>query len=392
MTGLAELEQWISDHRALAITAAAVVVLAVVSLVGAQLWAAYRGRSLTTRASVLFAVVQAGVAYVTITGVYEFWAHKVKVPTWDAIGIAVIIEAVTWAAVADIYVHGATDKSVGTGRSGPLFWMSVVGGGIMAVAGSPGFAIALGRAVVVALGAAMWHVRIRQKTRPATQQSRWTITPRQLMLRWGWMIPDDTDVRHTSREWQVRILTRSVGRAAGGNQLTKWRAERLIRRVMESGDAGMVREAQGRYALQHVLRTEITPTSTSMMLAIEAAREALNPATPAPEPEPVKEPEPPRELPDVPKVRPRPVPARRRTAAATAARADRESVSALKARAVREATEALRAGEQPTGAAWGGRFGLGEQWGRDRLAEARRRIAEEDADPERVAAMNGAAT
>lgn len=385
MPDITVITAWVSDHRALAIAVAAVAAVIILSVVAAQVWAGYRGRTLSARASAFFGIVQAGVAYVTITGVYEFWAHRVDVPQWDAAGIAVIVEAVTWAAVADIYVHGAKPGSTGLGGSGGLFWAAILGGGTMAVIGSPSPAVAIGRTVVVALGAMMWHVRVRQRTNRDTQPTRFAITPRTILLRAGILIPSDADVRQSSREWQVRTLTRAITRAA---KTGWWQAapralgERTIRRVMEAGDAAMVKDAQARHALQHVLRTELSPTSASMSAAIDAAREALTPAV-AVEPEPTTPPEPPKV--EVPKPRPvtrRTAPDSPRTSAAAAARNDPATAEALREKAIAEAVDALTAGRPLTSKDWGVRYGKGEEWGRKCLIAARARLA--PGDPARV--------
>lgn len=369
---------WMDTNRTVTITIAVALAVVVLSVVGAQAWAAYKGRSLSARASAGFAIVQAGVAYVTITGVYEFWAHKVNLPAWDAIGIAIIIEAVTWAAVADIFVHGATQGSVGLGRSGALFWAAVTGGGVMAVLGSPSVAVAVGRSVVVILGATMWYVRIMQKTRRRTGQGRWANPVKAALLRWGWMIPADTDITQTPREWQTRALARAIWQAADGTRLSRRIGDRRIRRVLESGDPAMVKAAQQRYALQHLLRQELTPDSPSMAAAIDAVRAALAPPQ-AEDPTPVPGP------PIVPESEPKPPKPRPATRARKSPEKPAEDASTVRERAVAEAVGAIRNGSAPTGRALGERFGFGDEWGRQRLAEARTRIGSVVPDP----AVNG---
>lgn len=358
--------QAIQAHRTMATIGGIAAAVLILSLVAGQAWGAYRGRTLAVRASVGFAVVQTGVAYVTITGVYGFWAHAVGMPAAEAALIAVFIEAVTWAAVGMIFAYGAEEDSQGPGPAGALFWWSVAGGGVMAVLGSPSLAVAAGRAVVVALGGMMWHLRIRQRTRRAVARAatRLTVTPRQIMLRTGLLIADDADVIQTSYEWQVRQLARAVRRAAAGRPVSRWRGQRTIVRVMESGNAAMVRDAQSRYALARVLQDDLTDGSPSMTRAIEAARDLLYPQThPIPDTQP----------PIVPLTRPtahRSRPAVR-TAAATAARTDPASAATRKADAVRVAQQALASNTALTGKDLGDRFGLGEEWGRQRLIEAR---------------------
>lgn len=379
---------WMDANRAIAVTVAVTLGLIVLSVAGSQVWAAYRGRSLTARASAGFAIVQAGVAYVTITGVYEFWAHRVDLPTWDAIGIALIIEAVTWAAVADIFVHGAGrdpagKPNTGLGRSGPLFWASVTGGGVMAVVGSVSGAVAVGRSVVVVLGATMWYVRIMQRTRRRDGQGRWANPVKTTLLNWGWMISGDKDVTQTSREWDTRILARAIWQAAEGRRLGRTLGKRRIRRVLESGDVAMVQAAQQRYALQRLLRDELSPDTPSMAAAIEAVRAAL---TPPPTPEPAPVPEPPTTPGNGAEAPPEPprrqVSARKRRTPPDKPGGD---ATAVRERAVAAAVDDIRNGAAPTGRTLGERFGYGDEWGRQRLTEARARIGSVVPDP----AVNG---
>lgn len=371
---------WFAAHRALGITGAALIGLVIIGAVTAQVVAGYRGRTLSARASLGFSVVQAGVAYVTITGVYEFWARRVGMPTVESAFIAGFIEAVTWAAVGMIFAHGATPNSHGTGPAGNVFWTSIIGGGLMAICGAPTFAVALGRIVVVTLGANMWWLRIRLKTRrPLRAATRFRITPRQVAIRLGWLAADDEDVVESSREWEIRRLTRAIRRKANGRGPTRWAGGRAIQRVMEAGDVDMVREAQGRYALQTILGDDLKPDSESMVQAIAAARAALYPP-PAPEPAPV--------LPPEQADPPAPVPARRRpapsrTSAASAARNDTANAAKVKAAAVEYAHSVivldggLIDGRPISGRAVGSHFGMGEEWGRKCLVEARNQVETE---------------
>jgi hypothetical protein len=374
---------WAADNRPLVITGGVILGVLILSLVAAQVWGSYRGRSLSTRASIGFGIVQSGVAYVTITGVYEFWADKVKMPVPEAILIATLIEAVTWAAVGMIFVHGATPGSVGLGDAGPLFWLSTGGGGIMAIIGSADPTIALGRAVVVVLGCAMWYLRLRMRTNRATSRkpTRWRATPRQWAINRGWLIADESDVVQSPKEWKEMALSRAVRQAASGRWPTAWLGKRAIQRVMESGDVKMVRAAQQRYALSRVLQDSLTEGSDELEEAIAAARLALYPPTTAdpepaagsaPEPEPTPAPAPPA-TPRRQRQTARPT---SRTAAASAARAEQNAAS-LKRRAVDEAVEALRDGRVPTGKEWGERYDKGDEWGRLRLREAQKLVSPE---------------
>lgn len=374
---LTVLITWINTHRGLAIAVAVALTATILAIVTIRIVAFYRGRSLSARASIGFAVVQAGVAYVTITGVYEFWAHVVGLPAWDAAGIAVFIEAVTWAAVAMIFDHGGKAGTVGFGDAAGLFWLSILGGGVMAIAGSGSIRVAVGRAVVVVLGAAMWHLRLRQRTRRSATPSRWVNPFKQALMASGWLIPGEQDVTATPREWQVRRLTRAIRRTQAPRPWV-WIGKRTIQRIMDAGDADMVQQAQHRYALQHVLASEIRPDSPSMAAAIVAARAALEPA---PVPGQPVEPPPPNPSaaasPAESSAVVRRTPPNHRTALARP-RADEAGQRRL-AEAAAEA--ALRGGgsladpaEPLTGKALGARFGRGEEWGRIRIREARGRV------------------
>jgi hypothetical protein len=374
---------WVQSHRALTVTAGVVLALAALTVIASQRWTSARERKLSARASIGFAVVQAGVAYVTITGVYGFWSHRLGASSIDAAGIAGIIEAVTWASVGMIFAHGAQEKSVGVGPAGNTFWSSVLGGGLMAVVGSPTIAAAIGRAAVVVIGANMWWLRIQMKTRrrPRTA-TKLLITPRQVMIRLGWLAADDTDVVQSPREWEVRRLTRAIRRKADGHGLTRWLGSRTIVRVMESGDAAMVRDAQGRFALQKILAEDLQPDSVSMKAAIEAARAVLYPPTPEPEvvafaavPEPVAVPEPAMRRP-----RPAPRPTVRAGPAANL-RPDTVAATRKKADACDRAYDVLVNhgglidGKPITGKVLGAEFDMGEEWGRRCLTDARSRVA-----------------
>src|SRR5690606_6900176 len=111
----------------------------------------WRRRDCSAKASLGFGLVQAGVTYAVVLGVYEFAAIRLGMPVVEAVVLAVIVEAATWVAVGLVASH-ARKGGVGFGPGGPFFWVAVLGGGTLAVAGSTSAATAVGRAVIVALG------------------------------------------------------------------------------------------------------------------------------------------------------------------------------------------------------------------------------------------------
>jgi hypothetical protein len=70
----------------------------------------------------------------------------------------------------------------------------------------------------------------------------------------------------------------------------------------------------------------------------------------------------------------RTTPAARRTGAANAARIDPATAAALKVQAVDEAAAEMLNGAPLTGKEWGARYGKGEEWGRQRLIDARAQV------------------
>jgi hypothetical protein len=153
--------------------------------------------------------------------------------------------------------------------------------------------------------------------------------------------------------------------------VARWWGGRTIQRVVETGDAAMVRDAQARYALGRVLQDDLAADSPSMRLAMQAARDALYPPTPTPDPTPT---------PVVPPAPPAPRPTRQapakpaRTSAAGVARSDPAGAAQLRATAMDWARDRLRNGHAVTGRQIADEFGKGEEWGRQRLGEARDRM------------------
>ena len=262
---------------ALAVAAVAVALGAVLVFVLRSL----RGRDLNAKASIGFGVVQIGLAFITITGVYEFFHRLLDMPWVEAALLAAVIEGCVWAAIGMIYAYGkererdGTPVNVGFGPAGPFFWVTVMGGGLLAILGSETGPVAIGRVVVVVLGAYMWYLRLLQVTRRSTTPSRWRWTPRACLLAVGAIVPGDEDVKNEAREWQVRKLARAI-RWANSRQPWRWLGERAIMRGAEQAPEDVIAEARRRYAVLHVTRQQVKPTAPVMAALIESVeREAL---------------------------------------------------------------------------------------------------------------------
>jgi hypothetical protein len=254
--------------------AAALLVLGLAA-VTVRIW---RGRSLNAKKVIGFGVVQAGVTFIVVTGVYEFFHGVLAMPVIEAAVLAVFIEAATWGAVGFIYAHGRSvdeggKPATGFGEAGPFFWFSVAGGGALAVLGSASGAVAIGRIVIVCLGGYMWYLQLLQVTRRCGKRSRWRWTPKRLLLSVGAMEPADEDVTDEAREWQVRRLARAI----------RWRNSRwpwsylggraLVKRA-ETTTEDVLAEARRRWAAAHVLREHTRPGSPVMASVIEAVKAA----------------------------------------------------------------------------------------------------------------------
>lgn len=390
---LPNLTRWVTAEPNRPYLIAGAIAAFLVALLGGKLFASLRSRDLSARANLGFAVVQGGFAYITITGTYDFWINRFDMPWAEAAIFAVIIEAAVWAAVGMIYVHGVgthIDDSgrrvpnVGFGPAGPFFWLTIVGGGALAVLGSSSVSVALGRAIIVIVGANMWYLRLLQKTHRATtrQRSRWAWTPHEFLLWVGALRVTADDLDADDREWQVRRLARAI-RWRNGNRVAAWFGKRALTKRGESTTPDVLAEARARYAVTYVLNAEVSPDSEQMRTVIDAARQALAPQDPEPVTLPAPAPEPERLNPEpvVPDVVPEPVvpPApkppgnmpRRRP------RPTPEDPAAKRARAEDDAYARILSGQVVTSAAMGEAYGLGEEWGRQRIVAARARIDRE---------------
>lgn len=260
---------WASDHPIELTIVGVAVGVGLLSLLVAVVVRALQGRDLNTKASVGFGVVQAGVAYITITGVYDFFHLRLHMPVVEAGLLAGFIEACTWAAVGMIYAHGKsgdgkrTKKAEGFGPAGPFFWLTICGGGVLAILGSTTSSVAIGRAVVVILGGYMWYLRLLQVTHRSGRPSRWRWTPKRLLLAAGALVPADEDINDEAREWQIRGLARALRWANSSWPWSWWGLRSLVRRA-ETASEEVMNEARRRWAAGYLLKTQTSPTSPVM--------------------------------------------------------------------------------------------------------------------------------
>ncbi|WP_152748295.1 hypothetical protein [Micromonospora sp. RV43] len=276
---------WITDHPDEMLwvgigVGALVLVLVVVGVIRAL-----RGQNLNAKASIGFGVVQAGVAFITITGVYEFFRRTLNMPEVEAGLLAGFIEACVWAAVGMIYAHGkgtTKDKegveqpNAGFGPAGGFFWTTVTGGGLLAILGSENGSVAVGRVVVVVLGSYMWYLRLLQVTTRTGKKTQWRWTPKRAFLAIGAMAPEDEDVDDENREWQVRQLARAI-RWSNGRWPFRWLGERSMVKRAETTREDVLAEARRRFAAAHVMKTSVKPTSEVMKTVITSVEKAQQP-------------------------------------------------------------------------------------------------------------------
>ncbi|MEU0155614.1 hypothetical protein [Micromonospora fulviviridis] len=276
---------WITDHPTEMMWVGGGVGALVLALVVVWVVRALRGQDLNAKASIGFGVVQAGVAFITITGVYEFFRRTLNMPEVEAGLLAGFIEACVWAAVGMIYAHGkGTTKDTdgvehaneGFGPAGGFFWTTVTGGGLLAILGSENESVAVGRVVVVVLGSYMWYLRLLQVTTRTGKKTRWRWTPKRAFLAMGAMAPEDDDVDDDNREWQVRQLARAI-RWSNGRWPFRWLGERSMVKRAETTQEDVLAEARRRWAAAHVMKTSAKPTSEVMRTVIDSVEKAQQP-------------------------------------------------------------------------------------------------------------------
>lgn len=259
------------------LSAAVGVGMSVVALVvSAMVVRALRGKDRNAKSSIGFGTVQAGVAYITITGVYEFFHRLLSMPVAESWLLAAVVESAIWAAVGWIYAYGkgADTKgqpNEGFGAAGPFFWVTVIGGGTLAILGSKTSPVGVGRIVIVAIGAYMWYLRLLQVTRRSGKPSRWRWTPKRLLLAVGALEPADEDVENEAREWQVRRLARAM-RWANSRWPLSWLGQRSLVHRAETTQEDVIVEARRRFAVAHLLATSVRPDSPVMRQVLAAVQ------------------------------------------------------------------------------------------------------------------------
>ncbi len=285
MNDLGDIWATIQDQPAwlrttLAIGGAVLGVIAAVALVAIaiKIW---RGKSANFKKTLGFGVVQAGVTYAIVQGVYEFWRIRVGMPEHESAVQAVFFEAATWGAVGFIVAHGRKPGSVGFGDAAGFFWFTIAGGGALAVLGATDWKLATGRVVVVLFGAFMWYLQLRQVTRRAEGKTRWRWTPERLWVALGAKTPiakDDQD-RDDERDWMVARIARAI-RWSNSRWVKGWRTPlamfggRSLTKLGEQTTPDVIAEARLRYAFAHVLVDQVAPDSEVMLATIEAVKAA----------------------------------------------------------------------------------------------------------------------
>lgn len=371
---LTAVAEWVSENRMTAWLAAGAVVLVLLVLGTYRIVGTIKGRARSAKAAVGYAVVQTGMAYVTVTGGYDFWHLVAHMPSVEAAALAVIVEATQWAVLAKTFEWMAArnpDGSlhVGYGTAGRYFWIFVSGGGLVAVLGAlvgqGNVPLAIGRTVVVVIGSLLWDLLLRDKMNrdPSIPPTVLLLTWRRLGIRLGIMAAEQKDVQTQNREWLLRRMSRALRWKNEGHRLLKWLGDRYLMRAMDAGDAGLLTEAVQRYAMNWLIRNEITATHKTMGAALEAARKVLAVLPVTAELPPVERPKP-RPRPELVEPRRDPTPA---TVAATARLRDSARAWAL---------EQLRSGVRVTGSQVAQQFDMKDEWGRCRLVEAKRELAE----------------
>lgn len=416
--------QLVRDNQLEAWTIGSIAVLAVLAVVAYEVIGRVRGASRGVKELLGYGVVQVGMAYVTVTGGYDFWHHIAKMPTFEAAAVAVIVEASQWWFIARVFRYMAGRRADGTpnvgyGPAGPKFWASVFGGGIIAVAGAfapgGGVSLAIGRAVVVYIGASMWDLLLKEKVNADSRATKTTflLSPRRIAVMIGLMAAEERDLRADNREWTIRRMTRAIRWRNSRVPPFRWLGSRVLLKAMDTGDETLMPEATARYARGWVLTHEVSATSGTMSQAIDAARRVLtlvHPSGPVP-PDTAGQPDPPPEsVPDSPPVPEESVPAepvpgvlpvpegsvpsdtvgQDRTPPDTAGRPASSKRSAArpagsKAEELREqarvwAMGQMRAGRDVTAKDVQAVFGQGDEWCRLRRNEARERLEAEVVD------------
>ncbi len=228
-----------------------------------------------------FGVVQAGLSFITITGVYEFFHALLDMPQMEASVLAVFIEAAIWTSVGFIVEHGRSTvekikdgvtelrPATGWGLGAPFFWIFSLSAGLLAVLASEGVLIGVGRTVVVVIGTAMWVLRLMRSTRRPERRSRFRWTPYRIADAGGWIEPDPQDnPDDQNREWRVQRLAKAIRLKNSKVRLVRWWGDRSLTKLAEECTPEILRAAQERFAAAYVLRQQAAANSQLMAAVI----------------------------------------------------------------------------------------------------------------------------
>lgn len=262
-----------------AVLALLALVLVVVGVV--RLFRAARGASNTLKMVVGTTVVQAGVTWVVVTGTHDFGIKVFELKVEEAYALAVFLEAATWVAVAMIIDHGKgvneeNQPNTGFGSAGPFFWLFSVLGGLLAVVAGASWGEMTGRAVVVVFGTCLWYLVLLRKTRRSGKPGTFRWTPRAALVALGAIEPGDTDVADENREWQIRRLARAM-RWSNSAWPWSWLGARSLVKRAETTAEDVINAARRRYAVAHLLTTNVKPESAVMRRVIAGIGGATDP-------------------------------------------------------------------------------------------------------------------
>lgn len=337
-----------------------------------------RGRNRNAKAAIGYAIVQTGMAYVTITGGYDFWHLVAHMNAVEAATLSVFIESAQWVVLARAFMwmdaHTEDNPHIGYGRAGAYFWLFVMGGNILAVLGAlvgqDNGPLALGRTVAVVIGSLLWDLLLRARMHrdPSIPPTVLLLTWRKIGIRLGIMAAEAKDNVTQDREWTLRRMSRALRWKNEGVWLFKWLGERYLMRAMDAGDATLFSQAVDRYALNWLIRNEINAKHKTMEKALTSARRVLDGVivlTPPPDITP-------------PKRIILPSPSRPRPSQPDSTQESVASAAALRDEARQWAIEQIRAGVALTGAEVALQFHRKDEWGRLRLREAEAELARGD--------------
>ncbi len=267
----------------------AVVTAAVVAAIAvfAMLISAVRSQSYDVKLRLGFAVVQAGVAFGTLPGVYAFFLNLFELPEFESVLLSVVAEAAVWTTVGFVFSHlrslarrkgdGEEISDVDWGPAAQYFWLCQACVGAMAVLGSETDSMRLGRVTLAVLGISLWRLRFTVyigahfgavKVAP----TRWRWTPRRLMYALGALEPKSSEMVDQNREWTVGRMAGAVARRNSKIRVVAWWGARSVARLSRGTSPDVIAEAQARVAAALALIESCTYTSPQMREAIAAAK------------------------------------------------------------------------------------------------------------------------